>query len=318
MKSVLVGIVCLVASTGSAAQDSLSAAKDLYASAAYEDALAALMRLREHPAPQEVSQEIDQYRAFCLVALGRTTEAESVAETLIKQNPLLRLDAGETAPRIEAMFTNVRKRLLPGLIRAEYQSARAAIGQKDFAAAESQLKEVRGLLDEAQSAGVSDNALDDLRLTVDGFLDLARAASEARVAALPAEVQTPDPVSPRNSSVPEPPPSPPPVTGAPRIYDSTSTDVDPPIAIFQRAPSTSWPRELSVSISGIRKPGTLSIVIGETGNVEDAAMIEPVQPVYDRLLLVAARGWKYRPATKAGVPVRYRKTIRIELKEPPD
>jgi hypothetical protein len=52
----------------------LSEARDLYASAAYEDALGALSRL-DKDAP--VTEQVDQYRLF---ALGRTAEAQAVAE----------------------------------------------------------------------------------------------------------------------------------------------------------------------------------------------------------------------------------------------
>ena len=70
------------AATANADQDSLDAAKDLYASAAYEEALSTLSRLSEGgvSAPA-VARQVDEYRAFCLYALGRTAEAESVAES---------------------------------------------------------------------------------------------------------------------------------------------------------------------------------------------------------------------------------------------
>ena len=36
-------------------------------------------------------------------------------------------------------------------------------------------------------------------------------------------------------------------------------------------------------------------------------------PLYDPLLLSAAKGWKYRPATRDGQPVRFRKIIQVTL-----
>ena len=92
-----------IAATRAAAQDPLGAAKDLYASAAYEEALSALASAREHGAPQLLHQ-VDQYRAFCLLALGRNPEAESAAESAIQEDPLAPLDPQDTSPRIEAMF----------------------------------------------------------------------------------------------------------------------------------------------------------------------------------------------------------------------
>ncbi len=79
-----------------------------------EDALSALTRARDG-APDV--QQIDQYRTFCLFALGRTKEAETLAESIVRTDPLLKLDARDASPRIEAMFSAIQKRLLPGLIR---------------------------------------------------------------------------------------------------------------------------------------------------------------------------------------------------------
>ena len=64
------------------AEDSLRIAKDLYAAAAYEEALAMLNRLRDEAAAAEAGLAVDQYRAFCMFALGRTAEAESAQSTL--------------------------------------------------------------------------------------------------------------------------------------------------------------------------------------------------------------------------------------------
>src|SRR5207245_11635920 len=109
----------------------LSVAKDLYASAAYEEALSTLSRLTDARASMAgVARQADQYRAFCLYALGRVSEAESVAESLIRREPLLQLDAADASPRIEAMFVGVQKRILPGLIRERYRESRASIDQE--------------------------------------------------------------------------------------------------------------------------------------------------------------------------------------------
>ena len=53
------------------AEDSLSTARDLYAAAAYEDALAALDRLRAGGVRVDEGRAVDQYRAFCLLARSR-------------------------------------------------------------------------------------------------------------------------------------------------------------------------------------------------------------------------------------------------------
>src|SRR6266511_2206702 len=171
---IVVGFVVATAA-GYGAQDALGTARELYGSAAYEEALAVLERLADNAAP-DVNRQADQYRAFCLYALGRTAEAESIAESLIRKDPMLQLDGDEVSPRIEAMFATIRKRLLPALIRDEYQKARSAREQKNLTEAEPHLLTARHLLDEARKLGAWDEGLADLSLLVDGFLDLAQAA----------------------------------------------------------------------------------------------------------------------------------------------
>src|ERR1044072_7562827 len=135
----IVGMVG-VGRAGLGAQDSLSAAKELYASAAYEDALSTLTRLTEGgSAAPDIARQVDEYRAFCLYALGRTGEAESVAESMLRRDPLMKLDSADISPRLETMFSNVRKRMLPTLIRDRFRAARAALDQKNLSAAAAQL-----------------------------------------------------------------------------------------------------------------------------------------------------------------------------------
>src|SRR5207247_7161209 len=122
------GFVLSAATTAVTAQDLLSNAKDQYAAAAYEDALATLTRVEQ--ASPDVARQVEQYRVFCLFALGRTAEAETSAEAFMRSQPLARLD--DASPRIEAMFLAVRKRLLPSLIRAEFRTARSALDEKNF------------------------------------------------------------------------------------------------------------------------------------------------------------------------------------------
>ncbi|HYM24496.1 MAG TPA: hypothetical protein VEU08_14870, partial [Vicinamibacterales bacterium] len=176
MKSILIAtMICVGAPAFAGAQDQLSAARDLYASASYEEALNLFSRMHDENTTGPVADKAEQYRAFCLFALGRTAEANAVAERLISANPLLSVES-DASPRIVAMFADARKRLLPGLIRDQYRTARAAMDKKDYAAAEPQLTKVRKLLDEASSIGLTDETLTDLGVLVDGFFDLAKSA----------------------------------------------------------------------------------------------------------------------------------------------
>jgi hypothetical protein len=307
MKKTLIAALCLAMAGSAAAQDPFSLARDLYASASYEEALTALTRLHDENASGPLAVRVDQYRAFCLFALGRTNEARSVAESLISDNPLLALES-DASPRIAALFTDVRKRLIPTLIRDQYRSARAAVDKNDFAAAEPRLVKVRQLLDEASTVGVSDETMADLGVLVDGFLDLARKqlarASESSAVPVRTAPGTPADASAKNAPAAD-------AAGSdhPRVFDSASTGITVPVAIRQTMPALS--RELVDILKNGARNGVLEVTIDERGSVERAVMREPVQPMYDSLLMNAARSWKYQPAMKGSMPVKYVKVIAI-------
>jgi hypothetical protein len=334
MKEILlVGLMVAAVASASEAQDSLDAAKDLYASAAYEEALSTLSRLSDGggSAPAIVRQ-IDEYRAFCLYALGRTTEAESVAESLIRREPLAALDAADASPRIEEMFVSVRKRILPGLIRDQYRTTRALLDQKQYGAAEPRLAETRDMLSEAERLGVWDAGLADLSELVDGFLALSRATMETATLAPPQSTSAiPPPQSPptippaqSTSAIQSPQPTsaiPPPqstsaipseATGELRTYRIEDEDVTPPVTIYQVTPSV--PAELLAFLRTPRRPIILDLTIDETGNVQKAEVRDPTNTIYDHLLVRAAAGWKYQPAMRNGVPVRYEKSVVLAVK----
>ena len=108
---VFVAAAAVVASATVAAadQDALAAARDLYAAAAYEDALAALDRL--HPADRPVieARSIEQYRAMCLLALGRGVEAERAIRAVIERDP-----SGPAGRRVATREDGVQRRAAAG------------------------------------------------------------------------------------------------------------------------------------------------------------------------------------------------------------
>jgi Gram-negative bacterial TonB protein C-terminal len=315
---ILVGLIFVWASAARA-QNTLEAAKDLYASAAYEEALTTLSRVGESVAgTPAVLRQVDEYRAFCLYALGRTAEAESVAEGLIRRDPLVRLDAADASPRLEAMFAKVQKRILPGLIRDEYRNLRPMLDQKQFAAAEPRLAETRRMLSEAERVGAVDEGLADLAVIIDGFLALSRAQIDMpspRPRA--ASASAPDSASasavleaasgPLEAAAPTPN-----IPRGPRVYSVKDADVTPPVTIYQREPSI--PVELATILRTVKRPTVLSLTIDEDGRVQKTEVHLSVNKSYDTLLTRAASTWKYRPATKGGRPVSYEKIVVIEFK----
>jgi len=276
------------------AQDALTKAKGFYESADYEEALQLLESLKGKPSNTEAAA----YRVFCLVALGRRDEAKAAVESIVKVDPLYRPSNGQVSPRLRSFFEDIRKPLLPEMARQSYASAKAAFDAKNWAPAISEFDRVLALLGEigSDAAGVA-----DLRTLSVGFRDLARAAVE------PPPAPKPEPPKPQ----PTPAPAPGPVKPAePEIYGVENADVKRPTAISKEMPL--WVPANAAEERG-SFVGALELVINEAGKVVLVKLIDGVHPRYDQALLKAAAGWTFRPATKNGVPVKYRYTMAVQL-----
>lgn len=295
IRSVATGLAWMafvLAPQGARAQDTVAGARDLYAAAAYDEALTALNRLDGSTAPQADRFAINQYRAFCLLALGRTIEAEKAIEAVVSAEPLYHPSDADASPRLRAAFSTVRQRMLPAVAQQRYARAKAAFDHQDFASARLEFDQLLQMLGDADLADAASRPpLVDLAMLATGFRDLS-----ARAAAPP-----PAPVV---AAAPPPPPAAP---VANRIYNGGDPDVVPAIIIRQDLPK--FPREMMALRQGI-----LEIVINEIGSVETANMRAPIDPRYDGSVLTATRMWKYQPATVAGTPVKFRKHIVISLK----
>jgi len=299
MKAYLVAAIVagnVLAASHAGAQDAdLTAARDLYASAAYDDALTVLNRLRssEHPANQ--SRAIEQYRAFCLLALGRPADAEQAIEAVVAAEPSYTPGDGDASPRIRSAFTAVRRRMLPSIIQQKYAQAKAAYDRKDFGAAADGFTQVlNALADKDVATEAKQPPLSDLRTLAGGFQELA-----AKAAAPP-----PAPPAPVVAAAPPPPP---PAPAPPRIYTGGETGIVAPSAINQTLPP--FPGQVVIP-----RNGKLEVVIDELGVVESAVMTSTVSQTYDAMVISAAKAWRYKPATLNGMPVKFRKTVQITIK----
>ena len=58
----------------------------------------------------------------------------------------------------------------------------------------------------------------------------------------------------------------------------------------------------------------LTVTIDEDGNVLKADVRVSANTSFDALLVRAAGAWKYKPAIKDGKPVRYEKTVVVDVK----
>src|SRR5688572_1091744 len=204
-------------------QDSLAAARDMYASAEYDNALKLLERLAATSADEQ--QSIDLYRSLCLLAVGRNQDAERSIENIIARDPLYR-PADDLSPRMRTAFSDAKRRVLPTIVQAEYAQAKGAFERKEFESAAFGFKRVvEALNDPDMGPAAKQSPLADLRTLASGFHDLS-------VKAIPP---------------PPPPPAPTPVVAAtpapaaaaklpPRIYTGEERNVVPPQVLVQTLP----------------------------------------------------------------------------------
>ena len=285
------------------AQDSLSAARELYASAAYEDALAVLSRLNAAGMRPDDGRTADQYRALCLLALGKTAEASQAIEAVVAGQPLYRPSEGEVSPRVRAAFSDVRQRVLPGLVQQRYAQYKMAFDRRDYQTASVGFNELLALYaDPDMALAGSRPPLSDLRVLIGGFYELS----------LQASAPAPAPEVPRTASASSAftrTPSAPIVQEPQKLYSSADNDVVPPVVLRQQLPS--YPGQ-------VKQPmvGAVEVVIDENGYVIQAMMRASVVATYDRQVLGAAQNWRYKPATLNGTPVKFRKVVQVAVTPP--
>ena len=299
-------VLCLCVSTTAAAQDALDPARQLYASADYEGALTALERVQADSG-DERKMEVEKYRVLCLVALGRSAEADAVIERMLKTDPLYEPSLADAPPRIRTAFGRVRDRVLPSLARATYDAGKAAFDQKQFDHAAAKLDETLRILDQAGESETGDLA--DLRTLAKGFLDLSRAsltpASAKNAVAEPPRQPTAAATNTAADAVSNPAAEAPnPVPGPPR------PDSDP---IAKRQVLPPWSNNALGALSRVEYRGTIEVDIDEGGRVVGAEITRSIHPLYDPALLKASREWLYEPAYRDGQPVRIRKRVDIVL-----
>lgn len=283
------------------AQAALASARELYASAAYEDALAVLGGAL--PSDRDVAVEVERYRALCLFALGRAQDARAAIEKLVEQDPGFRPAETDVPPRMMAMLREVRRARLPGIARTTYSEARAHLAAKALTAAAPALERV------VQIAGDPDvrdvEGMEDLRLLADGFLALAH-ASATPAASEPVVPPSPSAAAAETGAVP-----PRDAEQGSTIYSGNDADVVPPETIEQTMPRVAPSPALRTQTEFA---GYLAVTIDETGRVESARLLRSIHPLYDTELLRATGTWRFEPARKDGRAVRYLRIIRVVVK----
>ena len=339
--AVVLLLLAMPAGAAAAVQDTLAAARDLYTTADYREALAMLTRLRPSVTTPADLRTINQYRAFALFALGQTAEAELVVEGIAGIDPTWTLPAGEAPPRLSALFAQARERALPGVLRQRLAAARALYSEKRYDASAEAFTEVLTLLEDPAMAKAAGPDLQSMTALATGFRDLSLAADEQARAAAARQAAPPAPTSIAAGSTPaapdgvpaagaattpatttaatEPASGPAPAPSGASDTPATDTksepsaakqaDIVPPVAIAQALPRAT---DITVPLGG---PQTilLDIVIDETGHVEKAEVRRSVNRLYETQLVAATRGWRYTPATQGGRPVKYARTLEVTL-----
>lgn len=271
--------VTIVIASSAAAQEPLTKAKALYDAAAYEDALTILIPV---DAP-----EAQQYKALCLLALGRSQDAVGAVERLVSDEPTFEPSTQDVPPRFVALVTDAKRKLLPSLARRAFNEGREQFknGSREDALRHFDL--VMSLTSDAAFKQSAD--ADDLRTLASGFIELAKA-----------------------TAAPAPAPAPATAAAAPKAVERAAAkepDIVQPIAVKQFIPPV--PPEINGQGGAAL---SIRVVIGANGKVTDASVQQSAHPLYDRLVLQATRDWVYQPAMLNGHPVSSEKTVTVQLR----
>jgi TonB family protein len=299
-------VVVLCAATVSA-QEPLTKAKALYDAANYEEALTVLVPVHE--------PEAQQYRALCMLALGRVQDASGEVDSLIASAPTFEPSAEDVPPRFVSLVSDAKKRLLPSIARKTFSEAREQFKSGDRAEALKKFDVVVTLASTGPFKDTSD--AEDLRTLASGFIELARASALSRPApTTPVPASEPPKVivaetRPAAAPVSTSPAAPvmAPATTPPPSATASQHDVSQPVAVRQTIPA------IPSGMSGLGSPtASVKVEIGTDGHVVNASMQQSAHPLYDRLVLQAARQWLYTPATLNGRPVPSEKVVTIQLR----
>jgi periplasmic protein TonB len=106
---------------------------------------------------------------------------------------------------------------------------------------------------------------------------------------------------------PEVAPAPAPAPSDERVYTSADPDVTPAALLRPHLPSEP---PSTVSPDDI---GTLELMVTETGRVTHVRLISATVRYQERMLVAAAKTWRFQPAMKDGRPVRFRARVRITV-----
>jgi TonB family protein len=286
LRRLLVACGCLILTfsvvSSAAAQGSDVDYKSLYAAAEYDKALTVVASLD--------TIEAQQYKALCLLALGRQADASTAIEALVTSSPTFVPSSEDAPPRFVELVTKVRQKMLPTIARKLFAEGREHYTGKEPAEAVRRFSLVLTLL--SDPAFNDANTKQDLETLAKGFIDLANAAAPPPKATPAVTENTP------------PPPQPTPPADAP----IAPPKVTQPVALLQTVP----PLPADVA-SRVGPRLVLVVLIDATGRVTNTTIKESAHPRYDMMVVQAARNWRYTPATRNGVPIPSEQVVTIQV-----
>jgi TonB family protein len=265
------------ASRAVAVEGSLDEAKKLYAAASFESALALIEEL---DGKDRTSQDVLEYKALCLIALGRSGEAQVVIDALVSEAPAFLPTGEDISPRFVALLNDARRRLLPEITKRLFNAGREQFRAKNNTAAREQFDEVMRLADDKVWSDSGEAT--DLRTLASGFLELVDASPPAPV-----------------------------TIAAPVASARQRVELQPPVPIEQVLPQ--W-RPADALTALRRFTGAVRVRIGKDGHVVNAAIEVATDPDYDKQLLEAARSWRYTPGRRNGEAIEMEKLVTFLLR----
>jgi tetratricopeptide (TPR) repeat protein len=298
------------AATAAAAEDILAQAKAHYESAAYEQALETLAGVAGMSGVNRV--ELEQYRAMCLLALGRMEEAADAVAAIVAADPRYVPPPSVASPKVLTLVATVRAEHLPIVIRDLVASGRAAFEEKQFEEAAGEFALALTLIDDEAVKDWEDR--EAVRVLAEGFATLADASAREGTPPATAAALGEAPQDDAGSSSP--------AAGNGSAEDAAEASasapeevvadaiVQPPVAIHQEMPPWVPPDAL---VGSRTYHGLLKVAIGVDGRVKEAKMEQPTHPAYDARLVTAARQWVFRPATRSGTPIESEQVIAVQL-----
>jgi protein TonB len=94
------------------------------------------------------------------------------------------------------------------------------------------------------------------------------------------------------------------------VYGPQHADVKAPVAVSRAMPAWSPANSFEARSTAT---GVLEVIVDENGAVEKATIRKSALASYDAALLKAAANWKFKPATRNGVAVKYRLEVSVQL-----